>query len=216
MIEGAPWSDARQVPLDLRVLERLQRVLDAWTQRGWTPVALPWMAPEPYMAATRPDTVRWPEPATHEGALVASGEQAFLWLAAHDRLPPAAHGWIGWSPCFRHEAYDPLHQHYFLKAELFAPLDTPDMESVLRLARQVTGTWYDLADTEGRDPEARFHWAATDDLSGDLLLDGIELGSYGVRAQPGQRGWYLYGTALAEPRWSRAWAQRVGDRPHDP
>lgn len=201
------WQDDRRhAVFDPNALGRLQWILDEWAAQGVTPVALPWQAPEACIAHTRPDMQGRADPATHEGLLLASGEQAFLWLDDQGELPASPQGYIGWTPCFRHEPrYDGLHHHYFLKAELFIPLNGGDaLRALERLVDRVDESWQRCAQVEGR-PEVDLVREVTGALSQDLVLGDVELGSYGVRERMNGRGPYLYGTALAEPRWSRTW-----------
>jgi hypothetical protein len=199
-------TDPRLAVFDPSALGRLQWIMDWWQRQGLRWVNLPWWVPESCIAHTRPPNVCLPEPATHEGPLVASGEQAFLWLDAEDRLPSHEMGYIGWTPCFRHEpVYDATHHHGFLKAELFIPLGNRDPRAQLDfLMARVEGSWRDCAQAEGR-PLPTLDRAVTGPLSQDWLLRGVELGSYGVRERMKGKGLYLYGTALAEPRWSQTW-----------
>lgn len=228
-----PWSeDYRHAVLPDGCLRRLQMTLDHWrTQYGFAVVALPWMVPEKFMAATRPDFVdpTIPDLGTEEGPLVCSAEQAFLWLHAQKALPPAP-GYIGWTPCFRRELYAPGRHHYFLKAELFvlAPTDTgggedrstkpnvqaddPVVEDKSdeirdRLACNTMRWWGQLAALE-QCPRALLQLESPDDdgvvdISGLIKGQGfLELGSFGVRTCPSETQRYIFGTALAEPRWS--------------
>lgn len=198
-------KDYRQAQFDEQSLWRLHTILSYWKQRQYQYVALPWMAPEIVMAHTRPDNAATPEPRTNEGALVASGEQSFLWLDDQEQLDPTAAGFVGWTPCFRHEhAYDERHHHYFMKAELFVPVYDDPRGCLDTLIANVTNSWRALAISEGRRdvlPEC----LTTGPDSMDLLVNGVELGSFGIRQRLSGRGLYLYGTALAEPRWSLAW-----------
>lgn len=204
--ENKHWAaDFRQAVFDPDCLGRIQRVLSYWKGKSYEQVALPWMAPEIAMGKTRPEDACTPEPQTHEGALVASAEQSFLWLESKNELNPGAVGHIGWTPCFRHEKkYDALHHHYFMKAELFVIVQDDPWGRLEEMMSNVSNSWRAIAILEGRVdliPEMK----STGADSFDLMVEGIELGSYGVRELLNDRGLYLYGTAIAEPRWSNTW-----------
>lgn len=199
------WTaDPRHAVFDARALGRVQATLDWWAARGCTVVALPWMAPERAMDATRPPHASATDLGTEEGALVASGEQAFLWLDAQGLLPEGPV--IGWTPCFRREAYDAWHHHYFLKAELFVPVVAPDAPHEAFLHEIMARTqelWRDLRRQEGASV-VDYRAQIQPDGSWDLVTpSGLELGSYGIRTRL-NGGAYVYGTALAEPRWTNA------------
>jgi hypothetical protein len=202
-------QDPRHPQFDANALGRLQRTLDYWKQQhAFQVVPLPWMAPESAMAHTRPLFGPGPglEPATDVGALVASAEQAFMWLQAQGLLAHEAQGYIGWTPCFRNEQhYDAYHHHYFLKAELFETAGDAPHQQLRRMVDRVKAAWQQLARQEG-GPRHHREEVSTGTDSLDLYVQGVELGSYGVRPRLAHEGHYLYGTALAEPRWSTVWS----------
>ncbi len=184
-----------------RALARLARVMERWVeQENAREVPLAWMTPHAYVEVTRP---AWaPEqPVTEHGYLVASGEQTFLQLAEEDRLPKAE-CYIGWTPCFRHETFDEQHHFAFLKAEAFAWLDEtrPEDHQLIEWVERARRVLQD--ETEGDICPVPL-----EDGSWDLELNGVEVGSYGIRALPLTGRRYLYGTALAEPRFSFALRQ---------
>ncbi len=105
-------------------LELLSKAIRFWQQNTYRYIELPWVVEERYTEVTRPEGAR--EVTIRHGNLVASGEQSFLKLWREFVLPSAP-GYIGWTPCFRDEpVVDALHHLYFLKAELFVPVDNPD------------------------------------------------------------------------------------------
>ena len=184
-----------------RALARLARVMERWVEeQGALEVPLAWMAPLPFVDATCPPGAP-AQPLTDHGYLVASGEQTFLQLAEENRLPEAK-VYIGWTPCFRHETFDDHHHFAFLKAEAFAWLDEtrPDDLQLIEWVERARQVLQDETDADIRP-------VPLEDGSWDLELHGVEIGSYGIRAIPFSRRRYLYGTALAEPRFSFALRQ---------
>lgn len=209
--------DAAHAVMAPHVLQRMAWVQQWWMARGFTYVALPWMAPEDCMAHTRPPQADDRDPSTCVGPLVASGEQSFLWLDAEGALPPAEHGYIGWTPCFRREQYDTWHHHYFLKAELFVPQSGPclpahpwDLTTLVQAAAQCLQALHAQEHPNAPCPPItrmpQGHGAI------DLNLAGNEVGSYGIRPRLGE-GTYAYGTALAEPRWTTTLEHWHAQRP---
>lgn len=180
-------------------LSRFSKAAAWWIEHGAHWVDLPWVVPARFMLATRPTDIQVRDVATPYGFLVASGEQAFLWLDEQKRLD--AHTWIGWSPCFRDEpVLDELHQYAFIKLELYRPLG-PNDSSAEALTHFVDLAQKGFEVLSGITPQKR----AVSDNQIDLEIKGIEVGSYGIRPHPTLIGrTYVYGTALAEPRLSKA------------
>lgn len=168
-------------------------------------VDLPWVVPQKYSDATRPAGCR--DIATPCGSFVASGEQSFLQLREEGRLCSRTQGFVGWTPCLRDERrMDELHQHGFMKAEWFVPLKPGTDEAALleSLVQTQERLFIELGTAAGSTADLRK--ALTREVltpeAVDILLAGIEVGSYGVREFLGAR--YLYGTALALPRFQQA------------
>ncbi len=202
---------------DADALARLDSVMRTFVARGCVLVNLPWLAPDHIMQHTKPAWVNRSDPATMEGSLVASGEQSFLWLHERGDLPPnRGHGYIGFSACFRLEEYDAYHHHYFLKAELFAPATDEAHAAAIQHAmlRDVRQVWSGL-----QVSNAPLEFAALSHVPShhrilpirvrdlgdqmDLEINGVELGSYGIRHDC-HGDLYVFGTALAEPRFGEA------------
>lgn len=201
------WEqDARHAQFDGRVLARAQWIMDWWQAHGFEAVSLPWMAPEHCLAVTRALQARIPEPSTSEGLLVGGAEQAFLWLDELNRLPTAAAGLVGWTPCFRNEAYDRWHHHYFIQVELFMPVIRAHAAGRLgAVVAQVQASWHALAQFEHL-PMRSLRVRSVSDSCADLMLGIRKLGSCSIRERLGGRGPYVHATALAEPRWFQTWS----------
>ena len=119
--------------------------------------------------------------------LVGSAEQAFL------DNPPDFDA-MAITPCFRWEdaGRSPFHKPYFMKVELWSRHRTP-YELCLLAARFM-----------GAD-------CVTTSNGFDLEIAGIEVGSYGQRLDL-QGVPYVYGTGVAEPRFSMAKQQLCSRR----
>ena len=122
--------------------------------------------------------------------LVASGEQGFAQLMLDGVLPEGKYQTIG--PCFRDDAVDRLHQKHFMKLEL---IDTTLFPTALH--DMVDGAVVVLRRCGACDPIVK----ATD-FGFDIEINGIEVGSYGIREARGFK--WVFGTGLAEPRFSLA------------
>lgn len=181
-------------------LDRLVRFSKAWVEDGATWVDLPWVAPMPLVRETCPPGRRIFE--TPHGCLLASGEQAFIWLDGLGQLPTGL--LVGWSPCYRDE--DPIeqwHRFAFAKVEAYRMLGQEEhshsalMEMVDMAARHM----------EKISPGVHVRQRWFKDGTADLEINGHEVGSYGVRPHPSREGRrYLYGTVVAEPRFTMALA----------
>lgn len=166
---------------------------------GFKQVEVPWVVSPATADITRPAgakvteiKTRWNSPLT--GQVLASGEVGLLQLREQwgqdEKL-------VTLTPCFRdEEAYDELHKPWFMKVELMiANPSDPDssLYFVRHVAQTIMGTW-------SRDQVPM----TTGVRMFDLNLNGIEVGSYGFREHDGFK--WVYGTGLAEPRFSLALA----------
>lgn len=181
-------------------LARLARCLAYWQREGCQYVALPWLAPARYTDATKPPCVSTPDLVTPYGNLLASGEQAFLMLADQGRLQGSR--FVGWTPCFREEAFDETHHFYFTKVEVFVRCSSEQaMPTLLELVAHARA-WLrsEVLHAGGDLQDLSTVCVAPDQF--DLELRGVEVGSYGIRQFAGFC--YVYGTGCAEPRFTQA------------
>ena len=106
--------------------------------------------------------------------------------------------YIGWTPCFRNEpVIDRYHQSEFIKLELYCPVTNNVMGKLEYLMDQSQEVFNKLT-----NKKISKEWISSDFC--DLMLNGIEIGSYGIRYHPVNQSTYIFGTALAEPRFSEA------------
>ena len=169
--------------------QRLGRAASFYTAIGFVPKEVPWTASGEIMNITAPpDGVV----TSSVGLLVGSAEQSILECVAKKRLLPGKIFAI--TPRFRGEPEDDLHHKYFMKLELFQNKSV-SMENLKVMIRQAQtffageGLWANVVET---GPQAF-----------DLVckISGVELGSYGIRTHALTGPW-IYGTGLAEPRFS--------------
>jgi hypothetical protein len=179
-----------------------------YERAGFKWLDVPWAVSEEAINLTRPPWVVGDPPSYEAGGKklfpVASAEQSFLQMqmdaiAAGQRMTGS---YVTMSPCYRNEpVLDDLHQPYFLKVELISWDKTTreDMTKMIAGARLLfeETLWIDVVRNTDPDP---IGIEAFDIVTAH---SGIELGSYGVREHPSV-GLWLYGTGLAEPRYSYA------------
>lgn len=126
--------------------------------------------------------------------MIASGEQSFIEMMIKDTIKPGKYQTI--TPCFREESeYSDKTRPWFMKLELCQILQNQsDIEK--NISSMITEVSKFLNDNLGDI------YLTHTNIGCDLYYDDIELGSYGYR-QAGQYH-YIYGTGLAEPRFSIA------------
>jgi seryl-tRNA synthetase len=126
--------------------------------------------------------------------LVASAEQSLLDLG----LEPGRYA--ACTPCFRYEreGYNFHTRPGFMKVELFVTDASKSAADLVEDAMSFMDQYVSSDDNLYRE---------TTDIGYDLMLNGIEVGSYGVREGFNQR--WVYGTGLALPRFQTARAARL-------
>ena len=137
------------------------------------------------------------------GYLVGSAEQSFIHL---DSIGELGNGkFVACTPCFRNEDYiDELHQRSFMKVELYRN-DTANPDDLAGFIDEVVCFYRTRLNRSNPEAFKKLVVRKFSDGTADLELGGIEIGSYGVRSY-GDTHW-MYGTAIAEPRFSTALAK---------
>lgn len=165
---------------------KIARAVEFYKDRGFQYIEVPWTVDKEVIDITKPKNFRYFD--TFLGSLVASGEQSFLQM--RNELPVKC---MCVTPCFRDEPeVDEIHRNYFMKVELIhtnpSDLDKAYWD-MLTLAREFFEI-YEFTDvvktTEGKD----------------IYINGLEVGSYGIRSFNNFH--WVYGTGCAEPRLSQA------------
>lgn len=169
----------------------IQYALDWYAKRGtFKQIDVPWLVSREALDVTSPSSAQLLE--TPLGCLVASGEQSFIQMMMDGSLKPGNYCCV--TPCFRDEpVVDELHRTSFLKVELISAW--PDIEGQA-LRNMLHAAFYMHLNV------MRARTVRTDD-GYDIMCQGIELGSYGIR-QHGDLRW-VYGTGIAEPRFTQAY-----------
>lgn len=177
----------------------ISAAVDFYTKEGFEYYELPWhVSRETHSLISQKRAHE-----TFDGCLVGSAEQSFVQIMLDGNFP-SVHG-IGVTPCFRDDTPGKLHKREFMKVELFIGgrrenfdiegdgINFPQLwlDQVIRSAK----FFFDSIDTqELKRVQTEDGW--------DMTSNGIEIGSYGVRRSPTHI--WVYGTGLAEPRWSTA------------
>lgn len=173
---------------------RIAQAIEFYKKEGFEYTEAPWIVPYDILMATCPHE-RYLIDSTL-GGLVGSAEQSFMHLRQNCGLPPGRY--VACTPCFRNEdVVDALRQHTFMKVELYESFDdNPNIEVIVDTA---LGFFRSVMSPEKHSALKVVNETA---FSFDIELGGIEIGSYGARTYLGVN--WIYGTGLAEPRFSTA------------
>jgi len=179
--------------------------IDYYEDKGFKRIESPWAVSIAVADITRPEGKKASNDYVikhNNKALVASGEQSFLYLNLKNFLPPGMYQTV--TPCFRNESFDFTHSKYFMKNELIITDGIYTRDRVLAIANDAKEFFSKYIKEE----------SLSIDKVGDISYDVncnveykgkkrvIELGSYGIRSCEFLT--WIYGTGLAEPRLSRA------------
>jgi aspartyl-tRNA synthetase len=182
----------------------LQDSITYYDTQGFTRIETPWIVSAASNMITRPregttlmvtpskvdsrigkerDGVSW-------GALVASGEQSFLQLYMDETLPKGQFQTT--TACFRDELVDYTHSRWFMKNELIKTdiVSQAELEIMVEKAYCFFKSYVENIKIT-KEPHGY-----------DIIGNGLELGSYGIRTSD-VTDW-IYGTGCAEPRLSKA------------
>lgn len=172
--------------------------VDFYEKLGYARIEAPWWVSKEILNITKPSDTGpdfyIPE---NKKCLVASGEQGLLYTANKGRLPKGRYLTV--TPCFRNESIGILSKKCFIKTELMITDDVSEASFYKIMNDALT-----YFKTVVPDPKLLTMQSSDDKthLNMDILYDGIEIGSYGIRSCEFLD--WVYGTGCAEPRLSRA------------
>lgn len=177
---------------------RIGAAIRYYSDLGYKYVEVPWAVPGWAINVTAPACSK---PMLAPGSvLIGSAEQAFIYLEESGQLEKGK--FVACSPCFRRgDDRSEFHQQTFMKVELYAN-DRTDIIAVQKMIEDARN----FAQDQAADTDYRINVVATNDFTSifsyDINLNDIEIGSYGSR-EHGALQW-VYGTGVAEPRFSMA------------
>ena len=184
--------------IDYGILAEALRIYERY---GYQRITTPWLVSKEAIYATKPFDHRSFE--TFDGHLVASGEQGFIQMALDGLL---AHDvkLMTITPCFRDDAIDEWHLRHFVKIELCWAYPKDSWQALVEMIENA-GTVLRCLGAKTSVP------MSTPPGIYDLVDErGIELGSYGIRKYKNFE--WVFGTGLAEPRFSQAAKARFKER----
>lgn len=161
-----------------------------YEEKGFKRIETPWLVTEAVDSITRPEGIEPFIVGAKNKNLIASGEQAFLYLYLKEYLPKGKFQTI--TPCFRNDSFDFTHTKYFMKNELIQT----DVVTKLKLEELTENA---LSFFQSRFPVGLDVVNTPEGF--DIMLDEYELGSYGIRECNFLK--WIYGTGCAEPRTSK-------------
>lgn len=168
---------------------RIDRSIKFYEDKGFLRIESPWTVTKDVSSITKPQGKTDWEIIGKNKVLVASGEQSFLYLYLKGFLPKGKYQTV--TPCFRDEVFDKTHTKYFVKNELIITDNITELslmnviDECKRFFEQESGESVDVVKT---------------DIGYDIELNGVEIGSYGIRSCE-YLDW-IYATGLAEPRFT--------------
>jgi hypothetical protein len=170
----------------------ISKAIKKYKELGYKHIEVPWSVSKEIIDITLPPGLI-AFPAEDQNFFVGSAEQSFLHLIINENLKCGKY--VAASPCFRDDKVDKYHKKYFFKVELIhytnkRSLDKQDLNDVIVDAYSVFKSM--------TKKKILFH--KMKDMV-DLEIDGIEIGSYGIRAFKDFN--WVYGTGIAEPRFSQ-------------
>lgn len=175
----------------------INKSLEHYESDGFERVEVPWLVTSETDNITKPENVEPFVVSSKNKNLIASGEQGFLYNEIKGFLPRGK--FVTVTPCFRNDKHDTTHLKTFMKVELYINDFTPEnmfgkldetIESAVSFFNYILTT-YNISDKVK---------VIECDGSFDIMLGDLELGSYGIRQHKYLK--WIYGTGLAEPRFS--------------
>lgn len=187
--------------------EIINSAIKYYDKLGYQRIEAPWLVTKAISDITKPERattylVHKDTNPSYEKAFVASGEQSFLYLINKGYLPKTGK-FQTVTPCMRNDEFDETHTKYFMKLELIF------YSTEKTLTKEDVGIMSDHAYVffdSFRMGKNTLHFVGNDPISFDIAYNGVEIGSYGLR-ECSFCNW-VYGTGVAEPRFSRLIGQK--------
>ena len=185
-----------QEPIDYNLLNK---AIKYFSKKGFKQIEVPWRVSREAIDGTFDSRVSFK---SDDKFLIGSAEQGFLELYLQNKL--TSNQLMSVSPCFRNELEDYLHQQEFIKLELIYfsnyKIDKDEIQYhyirdcvINFIIKKLKIKTSDIVILKTNDSNSIY--------SEDILINGIEYGSYGIRQF--QDKYYIYGTGIALTRASK-------------
>lgn len=181
----------------------LYKAVKYFGKNGFIQVEVPWRVSKEAINRTFDSNLAFK---SGDKFLVGSAEQGLIELILNNQLNSSMI--MSVSPCFRNEKEDYYHQQEFIKLELMYLSNSEITNDYVnfKIFRQIV---LGFLTKELRINASDIVIKETDDnislYSEDILINGIEYGSYGIRRI--NEKYYIYGTGIALPRASKILAE---------
>lgn len=177
----------------------LNKAIKFFSKHGFQQTEVPWRVSKEAIEGTFDSRQSFK---SDDKFLIGSAEQGFLELYLQNKL--TSNQLMSVSPCFRNEQEDYFHQKEFMKLELiyfsnFKIIKDDTQFIVFRrfvinfIIKKLKIKSEYIVVMQTKDESSIY--------SEDILINGIEYGSYGIRRF--QDKYYIYGTGIALPRASK-------------
>ena len=167
--------------------KHISDAIEHYTRLGYEYIEAPWIVNFLAVSTTKPEKSKFFY-ISHVGHLVGSGEQSFIEIRKKLEKDKK---YICVTPCFRDDDYDKYHFPYFLKAELIHAFPKTKLDE--------HNMFLDALNFFKKYAEP---YSVDTDIGKDIMINGLEVGSYGYRSMS-DFDW-IYGTGVAEPRLSQS------------
>jgi hypothetical protein len=189
----------------------ISNAIDYYDSQGFLRIETPWLVSKDIADLTKPlDSSTYivqKDVETKQKAFVASGEQSFLYLINKGHMPNSGR-YQTVTPCLRDDAWDTTHMKNFVKLELIEYNTDANIDDDARVKRMVDQAMGFFSKHVDKKLLTVVKIITKDAVSYDINLNDIEIGSYGYRKCLFCN--WIYGTGIAEPRFSRLLKQTHG------
>lgn len=189
----------------------ISKAIDYYDSQGFLRIETPWLVSKDIADLTKPldasTYIVQKDVEKKQKAFVASGEQSFLYLINKGHMPTSGR-YQTVTPCLRDDAWDPTHMKNFVKLELIEYNTDANIDDAARVKRMVDQALGFFSKHVDKKLLTVVKIITDNAVSYDINLNGIEIGSYGYRTCLFCN--WIYGTGIAEPRFSRLLKQTHG------
>jgi hypothetical protein len=183
------------------------KAIQHYEHEGYKRVEAPWLVTQAISDITKPpgasSYIVKKDTEEKTKTFVASGEQSFLYLINKGFLPDGKYQTV--TPCLRNDTFDETHTKYFMKVELINFSTYGNIFGSLDVSRMISKA-YNFFEWHAPD-YSKLKIIENGNNQFDIEYNGVEIGSYGIRSCSFCQ--WIYGTGLAEPRFSRLMTEFV-------